>query len=78
VTLVNRNADHPETAEITLRDHNFAGPAEIRTVTAGGSRVLPDVEAAHLERGTETPRDGTVVLALPPRSFTLIEAAIGR
>jgi alpha-L-arabinofuranosidase len=78
VTLVNRNPDQPETAEITLRDHVFAGPAEIRTVTAGGARVLPDVEAAHLDQGAETPKDGTVVLLLPPQSFTLIEAAISR
>ena len=79
VTLVNRDPSHAETPEIVLRDAAFAGPAEIRTVTAGGpaeSRVLPDVATAHLENGTENPKDGTVVLTLPPQSFTVIEAAI--
>jgi hypothetical protein len=40
--------------------------------------VLPDVETVHMEHGTEHPKDGTVVLTLPPQSFTLIEAAISR
>jgi len=81
VTLVNRDPDQPETTEILLRDHEFAGGAEITTVTAGGAgepRVLPDVATAHLDHGTENPKDGTVVLTLPPQSFTLIEAAISR
>jgi alpha-N-arabinofuranosidase len=81
VTIVNRDPAHSDTAEIALRDYTFAGPAEIRTVTAGGTgepRVLPDVETAHIERGTEIPKDGTVVLTLPAQSFTLIEAAISR
>jgi alpha-N-arabinofuranosidase len=81
VTLVNRDPAHSDTAEIVLRDYTFAGPAEIRTVTAGGPgepRVLPDVETAHMEHGAEIPKDGTVVLTLPPQSFTLVEAAIQR
>jgi len=81
VTLVNRDPANPDTAEIVLRDFAFAGSAEIKTVTAGGSgepRVLPDVETAHMEHLTETPKDGTVVLTLPPQSFTLVEAAISR
>ena len=79
MTLVNRAPDDPQTAEIVLRNLAFAGPVEITTVTAGGQgepRVLPDVATAHLEHGTEDPKDGTVVLTLPPQSFTLIEAAI--
>src|SRR5262249_43445079 len=81
VTLINRDPAHSDTAEIALRDYTFAGPAEIRTVTAGRSgepRVLPDVETAHMEHATETPKDGLVVLTLPAQSFTLIEAAISR
>jgi hypothetical protein len=31
-----------------------------------------------VEHGTEHPKDGTVVLTLPPQSFTLVEAAISR
>jgi alpha-L-arabinofuranosidase len=79
LTLVNRDPVDPGTAEIVLRDFAFAGPAEIKTITAGGQgdpRVLPDVETVHLEHGTEHPKDGTVVLSLPPQSFTLIEAEI--
>jgi len=81
VTLVNRDPDRPQTAEVLLRDHAFAGSASIRTLTAGGedeSRALPDVATVHLEQGTENPKDGIVVLTLPPQSFTLIEAAISR
>jgi hypothetical protein len=78
VTLVNRQPEQPEITEIVLRDHAFAGPAEIRTVTSGGPRVLPDVEAARLEQGTETAKNGSLVLTLPPQSFTLIEAALTR
>ena len=79
VTLVNRHPVRQETAEIVLRDHVFAGPAEISTVTAGGPgepRVLPDVETVRMEHGTENPKGGTVVLTLPPQSFTLVEAPI--
>ena len=81
LTIVNRDPDHSDTAEIVLRDHEFTGPAEIRTITAGGPgepRILPEVETVHMEHGTENPKDGTVVLTLPPQSFTLVEAAISR
>jgi alpha-N-arabinofuranosidase len=81
LTLVNRDPDHGDTAEIVLRDHAFAGTVEIKTITAGGPGdpvVMSDVETVHMEHGTETPKDGTVVLHLPPQSFTLIEAAISR
>ncbi len=78
-TLVNRAPDDAQTTEIVLRNGTFAGPVEITTVTAGGEnepRVLADVATARLEHGTEDPKDGAVVLTLPPQSFTLIEAAI--
>jgi alpha-L-arabinofuranosidase len=81
LTIVNRDPDDSDTAEIVLRDHEFAGPAEIRTITAGRPgepRILPEVETVHMEHGTENPKDGTVVLTLPPQSFTLVEAAISR
>jgi alpha-L-arabinofuranosidase len=79
VTLVNRSPSDPETAEVLLRDHEFDGPAVVRSVTAGlpgDSRTLPDVETAHLESGSEDTRGGVVVIRLPPRSFTVIEAAM--
>jgi alpha-N-arabinofuranosidase len=81
LTLVNRDPANWDTTQIVLRDYTFDRPAEIRTVTAGGPdepRVLPDVETAHIEQGTEHPKDGTVVLNLPPQSFTLVQAAISR
>ena len=43
---------------------------------AGEQTALPDVAAARITEGTETPKDGTVVLTLPPRSFTAVEASI--
>jgi alpha-L-arabinofuranosidase len=80
VTLVNRNPDETQTAELLLRDHTFSGTALIRTVTAGrydkNSRVLPDVEAANLEEGSVAANGETVVIELPPRSFTVLEAAL--
>jgi hypothetical protein len=78
ITLVNRGTDEPEPAEVLLRDYAFSGPATIRMVTAGPrrTRTLPDVEAADMAEGSAETRDGTVALTLPPRSFTVIEAAI--
>ena len=78
VTLVNRSPSE-ELAEVLLRDFTFAGPAQIRTATAarpGDPRTLPDVETAQLEEGSEHPKDGMVAVRLPPRSFTVIEAAM--
>jgi alpha-L-arabinofuranosidase len=78
LTLVNRNPDQPETAEIVLRDHAFGGAAEIRTLTAErdpGSRVLPDVAGSHLAEGTETARGPVLAVTLPPQSFTVVQAA---
>jgi alpha-N-arabinofuranosidase len=78
ITLVNRGAED-ELAEVQLRDRDFNGPARIRTVTAapaGEVRTLPDVEAARLEEGSEDTKNGIVAVRLPPRSFTVIEAAM--
>ena len=79
ITLVNRSPEEPETAEVLLREASFDGPATIRTVTAarsGAARTLPDVEAAQLEEGSENTKGGVVAVRLPPRSFTVIEAAM--
>jgi alpha-L-arabinofuranosidase len=79
LTLVNRNPDEPETVEVVLRDLAFGGTAEIRTVTEGredDTRALPDVEKVRTEEGTENTKDGTVVITLPPKSFSTIEAAM--
>ncbi len=79
VTLVNRSPDEAETVELILRDRAFDGAAGVRTVTAErgpGARVLPDVETVTLDEGSENPQGPTVVLALPPQSFTVVEAAM--
>ena len=78
LTLVNRNPDQAETAEITLRDLAFDGPVELHTVTAapGSASVVPGVEPARVEEGSEPTKGGTVVVTLPPQSFTTVEAAL--
>jgi alpha-L-arabinofuranosidase len=79
VTLVNRSPDESVMTEVLLRDYAFDGPAVIRTVTAGTSeqsRVLPDVATANLEEGSVTTAGDKVVIALPPQSFTVLEAAL--
>jgi hypothetical protein len=78
LTLVNRNPADPETIEVVLRDLAFDSDAQIAAVTAERgrqSRVLPDVEGAYLEEGSETPKGSTLTLTLPPQSFTVVEAA---
>jgi alpha-N-arabinofuranosidase len=78
LTLVNRNPDQPEPAEIVLRDLEFYGPARVRTLTGERGRqdrALPEVEGAHLEEGSEAARGAVLRVTLPPRSFTVIETA---
>ncbi len=78
LTLVNRNPDQPETAEIVLRDHAFDGAAEIRTLTAErdpSSRTLPDVAGSQLIEGTETAHGTVLTVTLPAQSFTVVQAA---
>ena len=78
ITLVNRSPDEPETAEIVLRDLVFDSVAEVRTVTAERGRdvrVLPEIEGACLEEGTEIPKGAALTITLPPQSFTVIEVA---
>jgi alpha-N-arabinofuranosidase len=78
LTLVNRNPDQPETAEIVLRDRVFDGPARIRTLTAergGHHRALPDIEGAQLAEGSESGHAAVLTLTLPAQSFTVVETA---
>jgi alpha-N-arabinofuranosidase len=76
VTVVNR-AEHDVTAELVLTDGRFAGPVRLRTMTAerdAGARVLPDVSAATLDEATERADGPRVVLTLPAKSFTAVQA----
>ncbi|HEY6478677.1 MAG TPA: hypothetical protein VIZ00_01535, partial [Streptosporangiaceae bacterium] len=66
------------TVEIVLRDLAFDSDAQIAVVTAErgrDARVLPDVEGAHLDEGSEATKGATLTLTLPPQSFTVVEAA---
>jgi len=78
VTLVNRSENEPETVDLVVRDLVFRGDARIQCVAAErdpGTRILPDVEGACLEEGSETPDGATLTLTLPPQSFTVVEVA---
>jgi alpha-L-arabinofuranosidase len=76
VSLVNRS-ESAERVEIVLRDGTFDGPARLQTVTGTTRRSpVPDVEEADLTEGTETPDGRTLVIELPPQSFTFVEAAV--
>jgi alpha-L-arabinofuranosidase len=78
LTLVNRNPDQAETAEIVVRDLAFDGPVELHTVTAapGTAPAVPGVESARVEQGSEPTKGGTVVVTLAPQSFTTVEAVL--
>jgi alpha-N-arabinofuranosidase len=78
LTLVNRNPDQAETAEIVVRDLAFDGPAELHTVTAapGTASAIPGVQPARVEEGTEPAKASTVLVTLPPQSFTTVEARL--
>ena len=82
LTLVNRNPDQAETAEIVVRDPAFDGPVDLHTVTAapgtapGSSSAVPGVQGARVDEGSEAAKGGTVTITLPPQSFTTVEAAL--
>jgi alpha-L-arabinofuranosidase len=79
VTLVNRS-EHTERVRLRLRDGALTGPARLRCLTGTGKALQADgitgVEESDLGTGTATPRDGELVLDLPDRSFSLVEADI--
>ena len=76
LTLVNRS-EHAERAVISLRHGLFAGPARLRCLTGTTTATrVSGVAGADLAEGTAAPAGGTLVLDLPDRSFTLIEAEI--
>ena len=77
LTLVNRHPDVPEPVRVTLRDMSFVGPAQLRTVTAGlHAGTAPGVQAVRIDEGSEPTKGPTLVLTLPPQSFTAVEAAL--
>jgi alpha-N-arabinofuranosidase len=82
VTLVNRNPEAAETARLVLRDFAFAGQAYGTTLTAGSQEnaadtpALPGIAPVHLTEWAEQPRGPVLILSLPPRSFTVVEAPL--
>jgi alpha-N-arabinofuranosidase len=79
VTLVNR-AEQPGQVRLRLRDGALTGQARLRCLTGTGQKVqaagITGVEESDLATGTADPRGGELVLDLPERSFTLVEADI--
>jgi alpha-N-arabinofuranosidase len=79
ITIVNRGPASPDTVEVRARDGAFTGKAVIRTITQDediANRPAPDIENVKLDEGSEEPKGDTIVVEVPPRSFTVIEVAI--
>jgi alpha-N-arabinofuranosidase len=77
VTVVNRSDDEAR-VEVALADGVFDGPVRVRTMTGDPeARVAPGIEAARVEEGSEKAADSRVLLTLPARSFTVVEANTG-
>ena len=79
ITIVNRDPVSADSVEVQLRDAVFSREARVTTVTAGSgpaSRPAPDIEGVKVEEGSETGKDGVIVVSVPPGSFTVIESAI--
>ena len=77
VTIVNRAKESFPAAEVRLRDASFSGEVRIRVLTAGAGVTeapVPGLAHVHLEDGTEQVKGDRMTLALPPSSFTVIEA----
>ena len=76
LTLINRS-EQAERAVLSLRSGRFARPVRLRCLTSAGQAVqVRGVEHADLSEGSAAPADGVLVLDLPDRSFTLVEAEI--
>jgi len=79
-TIVNRDPESSDEVEIRLRDGVFKGKARVRTITGEGkgpaNRPAPDIEGVTVEDGSEEPKGDTLVVTVPPSSFTVIEVPI--
>jgi alpha-L-arabinofuranosidase len=71
VTLVNRDPDAAEESRLVLRDFDFAGPADVTTLTDGGP-----VTSGTVTTSTAPARGHALAVSLPPRSFTVVEAPV--
>jgi len=76
VTLVNRSEEKEE-VEILLRHLSFRGTVRRRNVTGSSKPLAPEgCEPVELDDDVATAHDDSVVLELPARSFTLVEAPV--
>ena len=88
VTLVNRSPDATDDVRLVLRDFAFAGPATVTALTQGSVSCsvpgikpgvlaeLPGIAGAELAETTAAAAGPVLSLTLPPRSFTVVEAAV--
>jgi alpha-L-arabinofuranosidase len=80
VTIVNRDPGSSDELEIRLRDGVLTGQARVRTITGEGkgdaNRPAPDIEGVTVEDGSEEPKGDTLIVTVPPSSFTVIEVPI--
>jgi hypothetical protein len=77
---VNRDPGSSDELEIRLRDGVLTGQARVRTITGEGkgdaNRPAPDIEGVTVEDGSEEPKGDTLIVTVPPSSFTVIEVPI--
>jgi alpha-N-arabinofuranosidase len=79
ITIVNRDPGAASPVEVRLRDAVFDGEARVTTLTASpgtAGRPAPDIEGVKLEEGTETAKEGVLVVSVPPASFSVVEAGM--
>jgi alpha-N-arabinofuranosidase len=79
VTLVNRAREEPALTEVRLQGALLKGQGRLRSLTeAPGTTAgpVPGLAQCHLEEGSEAANGDRMVVQLPPRSFTVIEASI--
>jgi alpha-N-arabinofuranosidase len=80
ITIVNRDPDAADAVEVRLRDGVFGGQARVRTITGDehrDHRPAPDIEGVTVEELSEGPKGDTLMVTVPPRSFTVIQVPIG-
>jgi len=79
LAIVNRGTESSLPTEVRLRDASFNGEVRIRTLTSGEGMTggtVPGLAQVHLEDGLEQAKGDRLMVALPPCSFTVIEAPI--
>jgi alpha-N-arabinofuranosidase len=79
VTVVNRSLEGSLRTEVVLRGYSFNGEARVRVLTDAGAApagTVPGLAQVDCQEGTEAAKGDRVMLDLPPRSFSVMEAPI--